>query len=122
MDAIYYADVAREFLPHYFQMFAEGSSHLAPMYAENVQLRIGNTTSVRGREAALVEIFKLTGLALVSSTKSSVSQPYGAEGSVIITANVKSDSHHYVATFILALVGEGNRYGIIDQLLHPIPE
>jgi hypothetical protein len=121
MATVYFNDVAKDFIAHYVQIFAEGVERLAQMYAANAQLQIGGAT-FRGREAVLAEVTKLKGLSLAAPQKSYAAQPFKSDGSVLITANMKTETAAYVITFVLSLVGEGNRFGITDQLFHLISE
>jgi hypothetical protein len=117
MATVYFSDVARDFVQHYLQIFAEGAERLASMYAENALLRIGDAT-YHGRDAVVAEVTKLKSLQLAVPQKPYVAQPFKTDGSVLVTSNMKTETAAYIITFILSIVGEGNRFGITDQLFH----
>jgi hypothetical protein len=66
------------------------------------------------------ELTKLDRLTPKSGRDPFVAQPY-SESSVIITTTAKSDTAQFVFTFLLALVGDSNRFGLTHQLVSAVP-
>jgi hypothetical protein len=119
---VYYNDVAKEFVQHYFHVLSQGASGLMPMYAENAQLQINSDSLKVGRQdicQELADLIKLGHLTLQSGSDNFVAQPYDI-GKILVTAPAKSESDRYIFTFIIAMVGEGNRFGVTHQLIHAV--
>jgi hypothetical protein len=115
---VFFGDVAKEFVQQYFQLLADGA-RVEPMYSENAELQI-NADLVRGRSNIVAALAKLDKIAGPPSHLNHVAQPYCGDG-VIITAVVASESAKFVMTYILAIVGDGNQFGITHHLIHNVP-
>jgi hypothetical protein len=79
-------------------------------------LKIGEA-SFSGK-SAVAEMAKFKTLKLPESQQNFVAQPYGQKNEVIVTVPLKGEEVDYVMTFVLANVGEGNRFGITQQIIH----
>ena len=111
--AVYFQDVATEFVPHYFEVIGKDVASVKPMYAENVELKIGSET-FKGRDTVAAEVAKLK---LQPVTPDAfLAQPGKEPDEIFITVN----TGRYVVSFSLANIGENNRFAIKYQLIHKV--
>jgi hypothetical protein len=113
---VHFGELGKDFILHYFKLFGEAPDNVAPMYAEHAELHCGEQ-SISGRAnivSALASLGKLT-------LGNYFAQPYSGDD-VLVTAGVKAGSESFVMTFIVALIGEGNHFGVTYHLCHHIPQ
>jgi hypothetical protein len=114
---VFFGDVARKFVCHYFKLLATGADEVVLMYTEKAELQI-NAQLVRGPSTVVDELAKLGKLALLPTY---AAHPYNDSG-VIVAAKAASETAKYIMTFILALVDNGNQFGITHQIVHATPK
>jgi hypothetical protein len=118
--ALFYSDVAKEFVPHYFQQLNDATPTFTSIYTDDAQLQIDALPLITGPVRIQAELAKLGRLKPQSGRDAFVAQPYNESG-VIIMTTAKSDTAQFVFTFLLALVGDSNRFGLTHQLVRAVP-
>jgi hypothetical protein len=113
---VHFAELGKDFVSHYFKLFADSPSNVTPMYSEEAELHVGGQV-ILGRESIVASLATAGNLTVGNH----MSQPYG-QSDVLVTASVRSSSHSFVMTFILAEVGEGNQFGVSYHFVHVMPE
>jgi hypothetical protein len=113
---VYFGDLGKDFIHHYFKLFAESPAKVAPIYSPQAELQV-DSEAIVGSDKIVTFLPSLGSLTLGNY----IPQPYGSSD-VLITAGVKSPSVSYVMTFVLSLIGEDNRFGITYHLIHRIPQ
>ena len=109
--SVYFQDVAQEFVPHYFELLAKGDRSVKPMYAEAAELVL-NEESVKGRDAVVDAVAKLKLQA--PGNDAFLAQPGKEADDIFVTVHTGG----YLVTFMLANVGENNRFAIKSQIVH----
>jgi hypothetical protein len=119
MATVYYGDVAKEFVPHYFELLSNDPHSLEPVYPDNAQLQINSGTHRVGPNAICAELAELTRpghLTAQLGPEAIAAQPY--DDKILVVATARSETDQYVFTFVLAINGDQNRFGVTHQLIH----
>jgi hypothetical protein len=117
---VFYGDIAKEFVPHYFQQLNDSAPKFSAIYTDDAQLQVDALPLVTGPAQIVAELAKLGRLTPQQGRDSFVAQPYKDAG-VIITTTARSEGAQFVFTFVVAPAGDSNRFGVTHQLVHTVP-
>lgn len=119
--SVYFHDLTQEFVNHYAELMKEDPKKTEPMYDNNVKL-VFEKELFQGHDAVCNKIQSLGQLGLMNVPKKTIiGQPYGENGDVLITANLKFSKQEYISTFVLHEIDpQKHRFAIIAQIMHPM--